>query len=365
MKQQISVLQYACIIGNFIFTGTLVLIPQLIIEISKQNSWIVVIVTFLFIYGIVYFLSSQTDRIKKIKGVFNSENKSWYTKVFLTVFLFFMLSIFIRDLQALNGFIDAVLLPKTPIDVIAFLSILSLTYISLTGIEVIARITVIHFLTISIIIVALPFLLLNEIELAYLQPIGGINFFSELIKSVYIYFSWIAEVVIFIFLLIFIEPFNQLRKASILGLTCGLVVLLILMLLNITVLGVAVASEATYPNFALIQQINLTDFLDRLDLIIVVVWLPTMLCKLALLLFGIQKLLNVIRGKDSDFSIIPLGILLGLTNHFFKNNIASIEYSFFTWPTLGMILELIIILGFIFFKYFNKKNKGKNNEIKA
>ncbi|WP_449619916.1 GerAB/ArcD/ProY family transporter [Robertmurraya sp. Marseille-Q9965] len=365
MKQQISTFQFACIIGNFLFTGTLVMIPQIVIEISKQNAWLVVIITFLILFGLVFLLCSGRKRLEKIKEIFDPGNKPWYNKLFLTGLLFFMMFIFIRDFQSLNGFVNVVLLPSTPMDIIATLSILSLVYMSFSGVEVIARITVIQFLTISIIIVALPFLLLNEIELGYLLPIGGVNVISELIKSIYIYFAWIAEVVIFIFLLIFIEPLNQLRKASLFGLSFSFILLLILMLLNITVLGVAVASETTYPNFSLIQQINLTDFLDRLDLIIVVVWLPTILCKLALLLFGIQKIINLLRGKDSDISIIPLGILFGLTNHFFKNNIAAIEYSFFTWPTFGMILEVVIILCFIYLKYFNKKNKGKNKQLKA
>jgi spore germination protein len=83
-----------------------------------------------------------------------------------------------------------------------------------------------------------------------------------------------------------------------------------------------------------------------------------MLCKLSLLLFALNRLFNTFRRKDSDFNLVPLALLLSLTIRLFKNNIDGIEYSFFTWPTKGLLLELIIVFLFLILK------RGKSDKVK-
>lgn len=360
-KEQLSGFQMACMIGNFIFSGTLISLPQILIEISKQNTWIVVPITYFLTIAVIYLLCRNAKKMEQMKGLFNTEIKSWKQKVFIILLFIFLLFIFFRDFRAFNGFIDAVLLPDTPLDVIALLTMLTLTYIALTGVEVIARITVIHLFAIGIVVIALPVMLLNEIQLSNLLPLGGVNSVGEILKSTYIFFPWMTESVIIVFLFVFLNPIEHLKKSGIIGTSIGFLLLFILIFLNITVLGVAVVAETTFPNIALIQQINLTDFLDRLDLVIEVLWIPAMLCKLSLLLYCIHKLLNVMRKKDTDLNLVPLAIFLGLSIYLFKNNLDGIEYSFFTWPTKGIILEVCIVITFLLLKRSKLKGKKLNS----
>ncbi|GIN60991.1 hypothetical protein J27TS8_09840 [Robertmurraya siralis] len=361
MKQeQLSPFQLTCLIGNFIFTGVIISVPQILMEISKQNTWIVIMFTYVLTTTVIYIICRKPAKLEKLKSIFYFDKRPWFKNVFISVLFMYLLFIYIRDFRIFNSFIDGILLPDTPFDIIALLTTLTLIYISLTGIEVIARVTVIHFITISIVVILLPFFLLNEIQLANLLPFGGLHSGAEILKSTYIFFPWMTEAIVIVFLFVFLHPISHLKKAGIIGISCGFILLFILIFLNITVLGVAIASEATYPNIKLIQQINLTDFLDRLDLVIEVVWIPTMLCKLSLLLFTLNRLFNTFRRKDSDFDIVPLALLLSLTIRLFKNNIDAIEYSFFTWPTKGLLLELIIVTLFLMLKR-GKSHKSKGN----
>lgn len=366
MKNQISSFQFSLIIGNFIFSGTIVSVQQIVIEVAKQNAWIVILISYLIIIGIVYFISANKAKLEKLRGLYDTGNSNKFHKVFVFILLLFLFIVFIRDFRAVNGFIDIVLLPDTPIDVIALLMILSLIYISLAGIEVIARITVIHFFVIATIFVACPLLLINEINFKNIQPIGGVHALADILKAVYLITPWMGEALILVFLMMFINPIEKIRISSIFGTTLGILGVFISTILLLTVLGVGVASEATHPNIELIQQINLTDFLDRLDLIIVTVWLPAMFCKLALLVFGIQKSLNILRGSDDDKGLLPLGLILGLTTQLFSSNIDHLEFAFFTWATLGMTLEVLIILLFILIKNKHSglgKTAKKNSKI--
>ncbi|MDV2687735.1 GerAB/ArcD/ProY family transporter, partial [Alkalihalophilus lindianensis] len=76
-------------------------------------------------------------------------------------------------------------------------------------------------------------------------------------------------------------PLKAARKAVITGTALGLFLFFLILFLAIVVLGTKIVREATYPSYILVQQINLTDFLDRLDLVIVAVWLPAFFSKLA------------------------------------------------------------------------------------
>lgn len=359
MKQQISRFQFSILVGNFIYSSTLISQPQILIQLSKQNIWIVALIGYLISLILIPVFIGNEKKLSRVHGLFDSKKLTLLQKSYAGSFLLFFFLIFIRDFSAIIHFIGNILLPKTPIDFIALLIILCLLYISNGGMEVIARVTGIHFFVIFLTVLTLPALLMNEMQLGNLLPIGGVNSVAGIGKSTYLLIASIGEMVVMLFLLNYVKPFKKIKKATILGISIFFIIFFISSVLNVTVLGVGVAKEATYPNFLVVQQIHLTDFLDRLDLILVLLWLPTVFCKLALVLYAIQKLLNGIMGKELSFTLFPLGIILSLCIHLFKDNIESLEFAFFTWPTLGIALEGIIFILFIWIK-LKQSNSGKH-----
>jgi spore germination protein len=357
MKQIISPLQFAFVLSNFLFTATLITLPQVLTQISKQYTWLVPIVVFPVILLIFYMVIRKSESF----GDILSPNQLTIThKLFTIILLIFLFFIYIRDLRAFIDFIRSYYLPETPVDILIITLTLTLIYVGSSGLETIARITVIQTVILGTIIILLPLLLLNEIDVKNLSPIITTGTITNLAKSSYILFPWMGEAFLFLFLLGNISMEKKAMKAITIGLSLGMFFFSVLLLLIIAVLGEFIASLATYPNIFMIQEIHLTDFLDRLDMVIVIIWAPCLFCRIALILYCINRALSNLRIVQTNLLFTPIGLLLGiLTILLFNKNTDHLKFSFFTWGSLGTILEILILALFLVLKFKTKlKNKA-------
>jgi hypothetical protein len=65
------------------------------------------------------------------------------------------------------------------------------------------------------------------------------------------------------------------------GTILGAFFLTTLVFLCIVVLGPGISSDSLYPSYTLVEQIHVTDFLDRVEIIMFSIWLPAFLIKVA------------------------------------------------------------------------------------
>ncbi|NMD69179.1 endospore germination permease [Bacillus sp. DNRA2] len=351
MKEQISLFQYVALIVNFIISGILNTLPQITAQVGEQNTWMAPLVVFPIISFILVFVLGNNDRIKRLQNAFQGSKKTILQKCFIIMMGLFLMFVFIKDFRAILDFLTTVLLPNTPRDAIMVLLALTLIYMAVSGLEVMSRVTVIQIIVFGGIVLMLPFLLLNEIKFENVEPIGGPGFGSSMVKTTFLMFSWIGEAIIVLILFLDVKTSEKIKRGTVLGIGIGTFLFVILTFLDIAVLGVNIVKEATYPNLELIQQINITDFLDRLDLVIVTVWLPTYIARLALTLYGINKVFGLFYQNDQipfNLVITPLCLLLGsLSVTLFKNNLDHLEYSFFSWAIGGMVFEFLL-MGLLF-----------------
>lgn len=362
MSQKISNFQLVFLVANFIFSASVISLPQIIVAISGQNGWLVPIILLPILLLIGFIIFGNKNRSKTLKNLFLiGERSTLMEKAFISFFLLFAVLTFLRDLRGLIDFVASVLLPSTPIDVLMVLSILVISYIAMSGIEVISRINMIYLVIMSFVVVMLPLLLLNEWDLQNLQPLPSFQTVLSIIQAVYFSIPWMAEMFFFLIIIANLNPVREARKAVLTGAGLGLLLFFIVLVLQLSVLGTKIVKESTYPTYILIQQINLTDFLDRIDLVIVVVWIPTIIAKLSYLLFAINHCLSYFHKSSTNKFLFPISIILGLLSVLlFENTMNYLHYSFYTWASLGMILEVIILCLFLLVK---RKSANRMEEI--
>jgi spore germination protein len=349
MKQSISPLELALLLANFIFTAALITLPQILSQISKQSTWLLPLILYPIILFIFYL---ALRKIKSYRAILSSDQSSFTYKVLQVLTAIFLVLLYVRDLRALIDFIKAYYLPNTPIEILAIVLSLTLIYVGSSGLEVIARITVIQLITLGAIIVLLPLMLLNEIELANLLPIISPDTIPSLSKSSFLLFPWLGEAFILLLLLGNVSQEERTFKSIMIGVSFGLLLFSILIFLIISVLGAYVAGLATYPNILMIQEIHLTDFLDRLDMVIVIIWAPCLLSRLALLLYCIHRTFINLKVTKTTLLFTPIGLFLGiLTVVLFKNNTAHLEFSFFSLPMIAIVIEVLLIGLFLILKF--------------
>ncbi|MBU8906602.1 GerAB/ArcD/ProY family transporter [Desertibacillus haloalkaliphilus] len=363
MKKQISNLQVAFMSANMVVALALVNIPQAFADLAMQNSWAVPVVLFVFAFIIIQLAFFGMNKLKDIQTIWDTN--SWITKLIAMAFILLLAHLFIRDIRIISSFVMSTLLPLTPRFVISILIIAAVLYLAWSGLEVIARFTEVIFLVFIPVIVFIPISLINEFEFSNFEPALQLEAIPSLLQASFIGFAWVGEVVAILLIIHTVKPFKDAKRSVILGAGVGLFLLFVLILSSIAVIGAEVIRYNLYPTYRIVQHIRLTEFLDRLDLVLVALYFPTVFAKMALVLYGIKRAVALLTKKKSKFTLVPIVILLALcANLFFRNTGELFYFSTFTWATLGLLLEVIIVILFMLLVRKNRKQQGVSQQSK-
>ncbi|MGO4888882.1 GerAB/ArcD/ProY family transporter [Anaerobacillus sp. MEB173] len=356
MKIQISDRQLGFLTANNILASSLVVLPQSLIDLALQNSWLVPF----FLFGFVIItVNVGLFGLPKLNAILFEPN-SIKTKLFALLMVIFISHIVVRDLRIITGFIETTLLPITPTFIVLMLIIGCSLYIAWAGIEVIARVNEIVFVLFACVVLFIPLSLLAEIELENFEPVLGFEVIPSVFQSTYLGLAWIGEFLIILLIIGTTKSLKNTKKTLIWGGGLGLGLFFILLFTEIAVLGAEIVRYSAYPTYSLVQQIRLTEFLDRLDFAIVSMYFPTIIVKFALLLYGLNRSINLLFTSNSRIPLIPLSLLMPILSVILiKNKSMLFEFKIHVWATLGLLLELLLILVIFFIIRDNRKETKK------
>jgi len=355
--ERISRRQLVLLGAGYMFDATLISLPSQMIETAHQDAWmgypialvVVIGAMWLFIQTVKRFpeqnlLEALTERIPRLG------------RVIITLGMLFYFMIFVRDLRMVVDFINIALLPRTPLYVIGLLILLSIVPFVRSGIEVLARVNFLFFAVLVLAVLTIPLMTLKEFNPEEFKPVLEEGLIPGL-KSAWLAFPYLGEVLVLPFL------FSTRRlsfKTSVTACLLGTGLLLLLIVLNITVVGVEISSRFTYPNHELIRQIRLTDFLDRFDLIIVSIWLPAVICKIGLSLYILSSGIHQILPRVTrQLLVAPLGFLgLACSFAFFHNAIEPTHLTY-VWPIVTLFYFVVVPALLYLFVHPKKKAMSK------
>ncbi len=344
-------------------SASLITLPQFMVDLSLHNTWVVPIFLFVVVYGMMFFGLSKLEKVPKSERHFSSDSKK--VKTLACLFILFFAHVLIRDIRILLGFISTTLIPLTPKYVIIILLIGTVLYLAMSGIEVIARFTELYYFLFIGVILFIPLSLGTQISVENFEPMVGLKVIPSLLQSSYIGLAWMGEAVAVIMIIWLTSPKEGTRKAVFWGIGFGITMLFILIFSQIAVLGSEIVRYSTYPSYTLVQQIRLTEFLDRLDFVLVAFYFPTVFAKMSFFLYGLHRSLTMLNNKMTNITMVPLAIIMGvLAVTLFENVGDTTEFSIFTWASLGLILELLILaLTFMIIRTkLNNKQREKKEE---
>ncbi|MGK0699733.1 GerAB/ArcD/ProY family transporter [Priestia flexa] len=140
------------------------------------------------------------------------------------------------------------------------------------------------------------------------------------------------------------------RTPVYIGTLIGGVFLIIIIFLCVLVLGVDQTSTRLSPTYLLAKEINVTNFITRIEVIVAIIWFISIFFKLSILLFvlnlGVAQLFNLTTYR---FLTLPLGLLfLASSNIFVPNGPFLGSYTLTTSPfytgTIGFALPFILFV---------------------
>ncbi|HEX7057758.1 MAG TPA: endospore germination permease [Bacilli bacterium] len=273
--QKLNHRQMAWIVGTILIGGGIISLPHSLYGVARSDAWFSQLLpaAYSFFVAAVFVFLARRFPGKNIFAIFNDLFGNRIGGVANGLILFYIWLILARDLTGLYQIIRSTLLPNTPVEMILLIFIAILMQYGNSSIEVPARVVDLIFPLFISLLILLPFFLLNEMDFTLLEPVLTISPRS-LANANFITAGWYADVFV---VGAFLHTLNVPKKLSASlrhGIALSGLFLTFLAAMNIAILGSGIAAKTIYPNFALIQQIHITDFLDRLDIFVFSIWIP-------------------------------------------------------------------------------------------
>lgn len=251
-----------------------------------------------------------------------------------------------------GNFIKTIGLIDTP-SIIPMLSLIILcTWGIKEGIEVLGRWSETLLIIPVLIILGTMVLLIPKMSINNIRPVLY-NGIKPVIKGALHSFSFpFSQIVAFSMIFSNFKEKRSPYKIYTMGLLIGGLILLMTSLTNILVIGVNTAKITHYPSYATIARMNIGNILQRLEVIITIVFILGGFIKISILLLctckGITKIFKI---KDYRFITIPIS-LLTINLSFFQYE-SVMHYSefqkeiwlYFTFPFHVFFPMLIFIVG--------------------
>lgn len=245
-------------------------------------------------------------------------------------------------IQELGEFMNIGFMQKTPTlffnIAITALSGLAVYY----GVELVARTAQFLFPVFLILVLGLLVLGLGEVRFANITPFLSKGLVPVLAGSVPPS-GWRGEVVMAAMLFPFLNKQDKTLSTGIYA------VLLIGLLLFVDSLHIAtIFGEQTkrmiFPVLIMAREINILDFFQRMEVVLLAAWLPSHFVKVAVWYYcaalGFAQWAGL---KTYRPVVLPVGvILLALSTLNFRNIVDLAEFITLTWPLYGLSIELIL-----------------------
>jgi len=312
-KGKINTGEFEIIVIIFTLGSTILVGPSLLASYVKQDAWIASFLSlmiglcFIFLYNQLTSFYPEMTFIEMTKNILGS----WIGGVVSFLFIFYFFIISAGLLREIGDFLTTQILVATPIQTILISFILiSMAGVKL-GIEVISRAAIIFFPWMILMLALLFLFLIPEVEISNIQPIYGEGF-KAIARATYSSLG-LPYLELFIFLMItpYVSNKQRLKKSFYKGTIIGGVVLSILIIFSIIVLGADFTARHAYPSYILGKKISLGTVIERLEVIVAIIWFFSMYFKLTICYYGITLgLAQIFKLKSYKILVFPLAFLL-------------------------------------------------------
>jgi len=371
-KAKISVIQLFAMM--FMFEMGTALVISYGID-AKKDAWLAILlglcgmVALFFIYYSVFRQYPNlplTGYVRKIFGKY----LGWGIGL---LYILFFLYIAARNLREFGDLIISSILPKTPLLAINILIVLAICYVLCLGIEVLGRTAEVFIVILIFLGFAGNFLIYvsGNIDPHNLQPFLE-NGWKPIVTTAFphiIIFPF-AEMLVFTMLLPYLNRPESVKKVWLSALISSGLVLGYTTSLNIAVLGVEQVERSTFPLLSTVRNVNLMEFLQRLDAIVVYTLLITVFFKAAIYFYSaVIGIVDLFKLKNHQQIVLPIGIIIIFFSMIMASNFSEQTEEGILTHSIAIVLHIIIPLLMLivslvrnrFKKVKDRKNKSESS----
>ncbi|HHY38309.1 MAG TPA: endospore germination permease, partial [Clostridia bacterium] len=341
---RISDVQMVFLLVTSVLMTALLFLPSIAAQQAHEDSWLTpglaivpgmfigLVVSGLFaVFGPIGFIRQSETAFGAIVG-----------KTIGMFYVWFFVYIAVLVVRQIAEFMVTLFMPDTPLIAFLITSLLVATYMARLGLEPISRVT--WFLPMFVFFIYLLILAASpEMDIQRIRPILA-NGLRPLLISVIPASAFRGELIVAAFLLPYMtKPENGGRSVHISNITLA-VVLVSTSLATVAVLGGELPGHVPFPFFSVVRLISIGRFLNRLDLVLMSLWLGGTFIKLAVYLYVATLSLAQV-GNFNEYRplVLPMAALIvGLSNLSFNTGIDLGKALAELFPRMAMWAEYAI-----------------------
>ena len=357
-KVKISRSQFAVLVMFFTIGNSILILPAELAKEAKQDAWISALLGIGVGIALVALYSALGNRYSSMTLAEYSEIilGKWLGKVVSILYFayFFLLAAIV--LRSMGDFLTTYELPHTPIVATHILLLLVVIMALRLGLETFSRTTEFFFPWVLILSLMIIFFIAPQIEFKNLQPMIEDGVKPIIRASIPFIGNPLLQLVVFLMIFPSINRTPGNKTGFLAGFLIGGILLFLFSLLTIFVLGVDLTARHLYPTYDLAKQINVGNFVQRVEAITSFLWFITIFIKLTICFYASALCLaQTLKLKDYRIVIFPLAmIMLVLSLLVFPNTAYFLNIVSTTWPSVGLMYGLFLPLLLLIISIFKK-----------
>lgn len=350
-KEFISSFQLFCFTMSFNLGTAIILTPA--IRYGERDSWLGnVIATGLgMMIALMLYLLISKHPGKNLGEILTALLGPLLGKVILSVFILYAILLSAFVLNNIESLFSTVIIPETPRWVFTLTMSLATGFVVAKGLEVVARCCQI----VTPFVVGALFLMIlaatPQLNINYLQPLFATDFLNISKVAIIITAFPFGEMLLLSFLAPQVRETPKILPALLAGTALSGLFLTLRPVYAIGVFGVKEAAQLNFPVYFVVRSINLGEFIEKVEILLVFAWFFTTFVKLAVCmlasLWGLAYLFNLkdIQGLVYPFSLFlsPLG-LRAYANYTEIAPLVAYTWPMLTFPQIFGLLPLLILL---------------------
>ncbi len=367
IKNKINSLQFGSILvmmmmASFLGTGFFS-----VVKAAGVDAYLSIVIAFLLgfiiIWSFLYLFNYEPDLPlnKKIIKLFGKR----LGMVINLLFALIALSMGLTSMFNLTNFITSQFLPETSVMLIGFIFTFLVILINIKGIETISR-TCLILITLNMVLYLIAVLgLIADFDVSNLKPFLEYGIDRPLHGSIYILGFNISP----IFLLLMIPKNslidgNKAKNFLIFFYILGMVLMFLVLFLTLGNLGIFLTSIYQYPEYIVLKNIDLFQFIDRIENILTIQWIFGLFINLSMVVFFLSNLVKN-NNKSKLLTILISVIILIISKTAFINNTIynNYIYKYSLIFRIGIVFLLTIMVIKIFYNKFKAQKAINTTEV--
>ncbi|WP_301169973.1 GerAB/ArcD/ProY family transporter [Brevibacillus nitrificans] len=306
-SRQLTIMTILYILGSAIL-----IMPGPLATVAKRDAWIAAILAMMIGLLGIKLIHALGRRFPKLTLMAYTELLlgKWLGKVVILVFILaFPYLIACLTLYNIGDFLTTQMMPETPIEAIYVVIMIVVVAGARLGLETMARSSEIFFPWVLLLFGILVLFVVPNAKLDNILPVleDGVK---PVIRAALPFAGFpFMEGVITLMIYPMINRGENNGKSLIIGMLIGGFALIATTALCILVLGADQTARLTFPSYGLAKKISVGQFLERIEAVLAVIWMTTIVFRLTFLFYvSAVGIAHVFGLREYRFLLMPLAI---------------------------------------------------------